>query len=148
MSDFWKTILTVVATAIVGALLTYAGNGLSDGGIIRLLGGISTSQLGGVRTFKAGANCQDHREADMTIAKKSLCFLTDVSIRPGSATNKDGWEVCRIGTGSGGQFVLTAEIYRTCNKSEEHPGALIGDVLGDQAKGNQAVPSAVTIARK
>jgi hypothetical protein len=122
MGDVWKTILTVVVTTITGALLALAGNGLSDGGVIRVLGGIAASELSNVRTFKIGSNCGEHREANMTIAKRSLCFLVDVSVKPGSATNKDGgWDVCRIQVGSGGQFVLTAEMYRSCTKPDEHP---------------------------
>ena len=36
------TIATVVVTTIVTALLTLGGNFLSDGGVVRLLGGLSS----------------------------------------------------------------------------------------------------------
>jgi hypothetical protein len=120
MSEIGKIILTVVVTAIVGAILALVGSQISGGGIVRLVGGISTSQLGNASPFDIGANCPDHREATMTVAKNSFCYLTNVSIRPGSQTNKDGWEICRIEVKSD-RFVLIAEMYRSCTKPEEHP---------------------------
>jgi hypothetical protein len=119
MGEVWKIILTVAVTTIVGAVLAFAGNALSGGGVIRALGGVSASQLLGGTTYQVGINCHDHREAIMTIAKRGFCFLTDVSIRPGGAPNKDGWDVCKIVEGAGGRFVLVAEMYRTCPKPEE-----------------------------
>jgi hypothetical protein len=121
MGDVWKIILTVVVTTIVGALLAFAGAYISSGGVIHALGGITASQLSGGTTYQSGAKCEDHREAIMTMAKNSVCFLTDVSVRPAGAIMKDGWDVCRIAVEAGGHFVLTTEMYRSCTKPEEHP---------------------------
>jgi hypothetical protein len=120
MSEVGKTILTALVTTIVGAVLALGFAFLTNGGVVQLLGGISVSQLSSGTTFQSDAKCGEHREAIMTTAKNSFCFLTDVSVRPGSATNKGLWDVCRIEV-AGGQFVLTTEMLRTCNKPEEQP---------------------------
>jgi hypothetical protein len=121
MGEIWKTILTVVVTTIVGALLTFAGAFIFNGDIIRALGGITASQLSGGTTYQSGAKCDDHREAIMTIAKNSFCFLMDISVRPTGAIIKEGWDVCRIELESGGHYVLTTEIARSCTRPEDHP---------------------------
>ena len=120
MGEIWKTILTVVVTTIVGGLLTFGFAFLTNGGVIHALGGISASQLSGGTTYQSDAKCGEHREAIMTSAKNSFCFLTDVSVRPGSSTNKGLWDVCRIEM-TGGQFILTTEMLRSCTKPEEVP---------------------------
>ena len=113
------TIATVVVITIVTALLTLGGNFLSDGGVVRLLGGLSVSQFNHFDEFQVGTNCGDRREASMTNAKKSICFLNDISIRQGNliaAGNKGGWSVCKIEVATSGLFVLISVMDGSCPK--------------------------------
>jgi hypothetical protein len=125
---YGRSVVSTVIVAIVTAAAAYAGNFFSDGGLIRVLGGLSVKQLTEAEVLPNGFNCPDHREIGLGDVKKTFCVLTDVSIRQGNSIpgkNKDkegGWDVCRIEAGTGsksGQLVLVAEMQQECSPGAE-----------------------------
>ena len=89
----------------MAVILTYVGNRISDGAIIRLLGGISVSQFTNAEPFQAHTNCGDRHESVMGKAEEIFCFISDISIRVGNSIdvelNRNGWDVCKIEEGKG-----------------------------------------------
>jgi hypothetical protein len=112
----------VVGTAVLTTILVYVGNRVSDGAIIRLLGGITVSQLANAEPpFQSHTNCGDRHESYMGDAKKIFCFLSDISIRVGNSIDVDknlnGWDVCKIEEGTGinkGRLMLIAQTDGIC----------------------------------
>jgi hypothetical protein len=97
------------------AIITWAGNSFTNGLVIQALGGLSVSQLSDAEEEHAYANCaagSNYTNTNVGPAKKTFCFLSDVSILKG---NPGGWAACRIEIGSGppgtenaGTLLLTA----------------------------------------
>jgi hypothetical protein len=117
-----QSIFTKAVWGIIGAvglaILTWAGNFFTNGGIIRALGGFSTSQLAEAVERQSVANCGDYRNELLGDPKKTFCFLSDISIRKGNA---NGWAICKLEIGSpgdsnAGMLLLTAQMqpHETC----------------------------------
>jgi hypothetical protein len=99
-----------IGSVVGAAILAWTGNFLSDGGIIRVLGGVSASQIINAEPVQAGTNCPDKRSAIIGDAKRSFCFFSDISIRQ---DNAGGWDVCKLEVGTGenaGKLLLTAQM--------------------------------------
>lgn len=79
--------------AIGATLIAWAGNFLSDGGIIRVLGGVSVSQITNAMPMETDAKCDSYKPIFLGEAKKTFCTLTDISTKDGNA---GGWNICKI----------------------------------------------------
>ena len=109
--------------AFVGAgILALVFNYVTDGSIVRALGGISHSQLAAYRNeHVALTNCGNTVPTFLGEADKTICFLSNVSIREGNAIapkNTDGWTVCRIEENQDKKLYLTAQMNGVCRPIE------------------------------
>jgi hypothetical protein len=109
-----------VGSVLGAAILAWAGNFFTNGGVIRALGGLSVSQITDAELFSVGAHCGEYRNAAMGDAKATFCFLSDVSVRQ---DNAGGWNVCKIEVGDGsspGKLFLVAQMTNgVCGKTAE-----------------------------
>jgi hypothetical protein len=112
-----------VGTVIATAILTFAGNSFTNGGIVRLLGGISASQIADALPVKAHAFCPDVGVSPIKgTPDKTFCFLTDVSVRQGNSImtdTKGGWSACKIEPDNSGKSQqLVAQMDGQCSPSK------------------------------
>lgn len=119
-TDLGKRAITGLIGAAGAALIALAGNFFSDGGLIRLLGGVSVSQLTNMSPFEIGGACGVYRPINLGDARKTFCTLTDLSIREG---NNKGWNACKLeeGTENGKPilYLVSAMTNGTCTPGAE-----------------------------
>lgn len=98
------------------------GNYVTDGGIVKALGGVSLSQIINAEPASAVTNCGNLIETYLGDPKKTFCVLSDISIRAGNSiarNNAGGWNVCKIEIAQGasryaGKLVLIAQMDGQC----------------------------------
>jgi hypothetical protein len=111
-----------VGTVVLTTVLAFVGNYITNGGVVRLLGGLSVSQIADAQPIQAHTNCPDVSVVNIKGAPdKTFCFLTDVSIRQGNSITSDnvgGWSVCKIEPDSSGKSLqLVAQMDGKCSAS-------------------------------